>query len=530
MKTKEDLLWEVADSYLPTLSADMQLSAMRNNLLIHLQDEIELENVSRKKERQLPIVQCLPNLLIAKALLHTTPIILLETFSNQPKNTTPLMIYQSDGPNKGTYTSDETIIKRLIAILKPDAAPNDIKMILDYLRTYAPLVQPNNQTSLVPVNNGVFHYETKTLMPFSPDYIFLAKSHVDYVPNAPNPVIHNNDDGTDWDVESWFKSLSDDPEIVNLLWEITGAVLRPFNSWNKSPWLYSEKGNNGKGSFCALLRNLCSAHISIPLSDFSKPFALSGIMSANAVITDENETNAYIPDAAAFKAIITHDKFSLNQKFRDPITCRFDGLVIQCINGLPRFSDRTNSLYRRLLFVPMTKCFTGIERKYIKDDYLNRKEVLEYVMFKVLNMNYDQLSNPAACSDLLGEYADYNDPVRQFINEILPQCKWDLLPFTFLYPLYKEWFKENIPNGQLQSRSRFINDLVAGLSDDDAFECPDKTKPCKAHGKITCGEPLVKKYNITAMMPDSDTYTGSGDKRYMPPINPGTAFRGLVRK
>lgn len=530
MKTKDDLIWEVADLYLPTLSDNTPLPTMRNKLLTRLQDEIELENVSHTKERKIPAIHTLPNLIVAKTLLHTQRIILLQSFAGQPRNTAQLMIYQASGPDQGIYTCDESIINNLIELLKPDISPGDMKTILKSLQSHAPLVQPNNQKNLVPVNNGVFDYETKTLLPFSPDYIFPAKSHVDYVPNAPNPVLHNNDDGTDWDVETWFKSLSDDPEIVNLLWEITGAVLRPFNSWNKSPWLYSEKGNNGKGSFCALLRNLCSAHVSIPLSDFSKPFALAGINSANAVITDENETNAYIPDAAAFKAIITHDKFSLNQKFRDPITCRFDGLVIQCINGLPRFSDRTNSLYRRLLFVPMTKCFTGIERKYIKDNYLNRKEVLEYVMFKVLNMNYDQLSNPTACADLLGEYADYNDPVRQFINEILPQCKWDLLPFTFLYPLYKEWFKENIPNGQLQSRSRFINDLVAGLSDDDMFECPDKTKPWKAHGKITCGEPLVKKYNITTMMPDSDTYSGSGDKRYMPPINPGTAFRGLVRK
>ena len=48
-----------------------------------------------------------------------------------------------------------------------------------------------------------------------------VSANVDYNPTATNVIIHNNDDGTDWDIESWMSDLSDDPEVVELLWQIT---------------------------------------------------------------------------------------------------------------------------------------------------------------------------------------------------------------------------------------------------------------------------------------------------------------------
>ncbi|NCB94113.1 MAG: hypothetical protein EOM40_16365 [Clostridia bacterium] len=95
------------------------------------------------------------------------------------------------------------------------------------------------------VNNGIFDYDAKTLLPFLPYYVFLSKYRVNYNARAKNVVIHNDSDNTDWDIESWMSDLSDDPEITELLWEILGAVIRPLNPWDKSTWFYSEQSNNG---------------------------------------------------------------------------------------------------------------------------------------------------------------------------------------------------------------------------------------------------------------------------------------------
>lgn len=191
------------------------------------------------------------------------------------------------------------------------------------------------------------------------------------------------------------------------------------------------------------MRKLCGkgTYASIPLSDMSKDFMLEPLTRATAIIVDENDVGTYIDKAANLKAIITGDTIAINRKFKQAISYQFKGFMVQCLNEMPRIKDKSDSFYRRQLFIPFTKCFTGEERKYIKQDYLKRTEVLEYVLYRVLNMNYYELDTPQTCQDALNEYKQFNDPVRQFMSEIMSQLVWDLVPFTFLYELYCAWYE-----------------------------------------------------------------------------------------
>ncbi len=68
----------------------------------------------------------------------------------------------------------------------------------------------------------------------------------------------------------------------------------------------------------------------------------------------------------------------------------------QCNNEMPKVRDRSESYYRRCLMVPFSHSFTGNERSYIKNDYITRQDVLEYVLWSVLNMaEYYELDEPA---------------------------------------------------------------------------------------------------------------------------------------
>lgn len=175
------------------------------------------------------------------------------------------------------------------------------------LRAICEVKEPTADCDLVAVNNGVYDYRNKILLGFAPEFVFTSKVRVDFVDKAPNPVIHNDEDGTDWDVVSWMDELSDDKGVVRLLWQILGAVIRPRVSWNKSAWFYSTSGNNGKGTLCSLMRNLLGrgSWESISLKDFSSQFMLEPLMRISAVITDENDTGTFVDDAAAIKSIIT---------------------------------------------------------------------------------------------------------------------------------------------------------------------------------------------------------------------------------
>lgn len=202
--------------------------------------------------------------------------------------------------------------------------------------------------------------------------------------------------------------------------------------------------------------------------------------------------------------------------------------MVQCLNELPRIRDKSDSFYRRQLFIPFTKCFTGKERKYIKDDYLHRQDVLEYVLYRVLNMNYYTLSEPQACIMALNEYKQYNDPVRQFIEEILPECVWDLLPYSFLFDLYRAWFEKNAPNGTLQGKNTFINSLRSILKGNEEWFICERSNTVRTGNHMDKAEPLILKYNLKDWMTpltinSKDPLTACHPKI----LNPN--YRGLLR-
>ena len=439
-----------------------------------------------------------------------------------------LAIYQDSGDNEGIYITDEDVFKKLAKQYNYGISGRELSDVMEMIRLEAPRVSRTKNRDLIAVNNGIFNYETKQLEPFSPEYVFLVKSKVNYNPFAVNVVIHNDDDDTDWDVESWMADLSDDPEVVQLLWEILSAIVRPFVRWNKSAWFYSNTGNNGKGTLCELMRSLCGdgSFAAIPLSDFSKDFALEPLTRATAVIVDENDVGCYIYKAANLKAVSTNDVIPINRKFKTPISYQFYGFMVQCLNEFPRIKDKSDSFYRRQLFIPFDRCFTGRERKYIKNDYLHRPEVLEYVLYKVLTMNFYTLSEPASCKNALDEYKEFNDPVRQFLDEMFPQFVWDLVPFSFLYDLYKSWFRKNSPNGTIQGRNTFINDVLNLLGDYPDWYCMGRTVAVRPAQKMSKPEPLIAEYNLVEWK--NQNYGGGNlDRICMPSLK--SSYNGLLR-
>lgn len=439
-----------------------------------------------------------------------------------------LAIYQTDGDEEGIYTTDETVFKRLAKQYNYSISSKELADVMEMIELDAPRVSRTMDRDLIAVNNGIFKYDTKELLPFSPHYVFLAKSRVDYIATAVNVTIHNDDDGTDWDVESWMNDLSEDAEVVDVLWQILSAVIRPHVRWNKSAWFYSNTGNNGKGTLCELMRSLCGdgSYAAIPLSDFSKDFALEPLTRATAIIVDENDVGGFIDKAANLKAVITNDVIPINRKFKTPISYQFYGFMVQCLNEFPRIRDKSDSFYRRQLFIPFEKCFTGQERKYIKNDYLHRSDVLEYVMYKVLNMNFYTLSEPASCKTALEEYKEFNDPVRQFLDDMLPQVRWDLVPFSFLYDLYKAWFRKNSPNGSLQGKNTFIMDVTNLLPNYKDWYCIGRQTSIRPGHMMDMPEPLIAEYNLEDWK--NPTYTGGDINRIcMPQLK--VTYNGIRR-
>ena len=521
-----------ATQHQETLSAhDVEFHLLNriNNRLISENTQYGL-----KGSRAYQTLRTLTPAVIADCMLKRNRIVrIMLSEKNTDPNYDVLAVYMEHGPDTGIYITDEVSIRVLAREYNYSISPRELDHVIDMLTDNAPRVMVSAHRDLIAVNNGIFDYKTKTLLPFTPEIVFTAKSAVNYNENAVNPVIHNDADGTDWDIESWMADLNDDPEIVTLLWEILSAIIRPNVAWDKTAWFLSEVGNNGKGTLLTLMRNLCGerAWTSIPVADFGKDFHLEPLIRTNAVLVDENDVGEYVDRAANLKAVITNDVILINRKNKTPIAYQFRGFMVQCVNDTPRFRDKSGSLYRRQLIIPFDKSFTGAERKYIKQDYMHRTEVLEYVLYRVLSGNFYELSEPAAVKAALHQYKIENDPVRAFAEEFLDRVVWDLLPWRFLYALYRAWLTKDQPSNPPLGYNKFVKHftliLQEATSEGDGYGWFVTPAAVRTKNRILGEEPLTVEYNLDQWF-DIQPVNGS-IRKVGTPHNMPVSTRGLLR-
>ena len=202
-------------------------------------------------------------------------------------------------------------------------------------------------------------------------------------------------------------------------------------------------------------------------------------------------------------------------------------MIIECINEILRFKDKTGSMARRELIIPFSKSFTGAERKYIKTDYIARTEVLEYVLYKALNMNFYDFVELQACKEALIDQREMNDPIRQFWVEVKNQFVWDLLPREFLYDLFKGWVKKNIPNCHIKGKRNFMDELADIVMEDNDWQYTGSNQVRVTKDMLITPEPLIASYNLEDWM--NPNYTGSDVTRICLPEFK-EKYTGLIRR
>lgn len=109
--------------------------------------------------------------------------------------------------------------------------------------------------------------------------------------------------------------------------------------------------------------------------------------------------------------------------------------------------------------------------------------------------------------------------MRQFWSEMENRFTWDLLPYEFLYDLYKAWFRRNCPSGSIQGRTTFNRNLVNVVN---APWMPTKTLTgsntvVRSKGRMNRPELMIEEYDLTGWM--SKTYMGSAPNRIAVPLN-----------
>ena len=477
-------------------------------------------------------LKVLPPSAIATCILHRE---LKHTgLIGKSRATAELMTYEDAGPDEGLYVPAEDSIRRLARQYHYTISSKDLNAVVESVRDSVSLLVESEDGDVVALANGLFDLRTKELRPFSPKVVLTSKASVAFREGATTcPVM---DDG--WSVDEWIRELANnDPEVEQLFWEIIAALFRPEHPFKKAALLYSPTGSNGKGTFLELLRHLVGVDrvATLSISDFGEQFLPEALCSAFAVLSDENEVGDFLRKAGAFKAWVTHDWIRINVKYGPARSVKGRGLCVFCVNELPASKDKSESFYRRFVAIPFLKRFVGEdENSAIKNDYVKRPKVLEYVAHKVLMMPwFDTFVTPAVCDKLLGQIRVENDPVLQFAEEFLPQFKWDLLPWRFSFRLYSAWMRKEVPSGHPVGSREFIKRMTDYVDKNPSCGwfvprgADGNQKAMSTQNRIVGNEPLIVEYDLHEWM-DIQPAGGSMCKIGIPhniPIN----ARGLMR-
>lgn len=499
--------------------------------LLTMLNELVIAHNKEARDR-LPRYQELPPTLLAEVLAFERRLVLVGTGTPENPLKLPLAMYEDEGELEGTYRMlDEEALHGLLRPYCFTISLQQARETYAHLRTIVPVVDETMESNLVPVRNGVYNTSTKQLEPFTPERVFLTKSPVRYDPQAVSPTKPLRD-GSTWTFDEWLADLfQDDEERVTLFWEIVAASLRVYKSYEKAFFFYSSSGSSGKSTLLHLMRNILGQRncASLSLGAFGKDFGCEPVLGVSAVLTDETDTHGFMKECKEFKQYVTHDVITVQRKGIKAVQWKPRGIVIQAGNELPEFSDKTEAMTRRFIFVPFDRCFAGEFDPSIKSELMVDREVQEYVLRRALELpEFVSFTEGEATKALRQQARVQNDSVLEWWLEERGEFQTNLIPWDFAFDVFSRWVTRTNPGMKsAMSRKKFVQRLRAAAEDDSMWS-PMRSKDSAlviANYWVTNVEPLAVQYGLGEWyVPGAPSISGSPSAVARTP-----RVRGLLR-
>lgn len=558
LSTRESLELEVIHQYCDTLNPDDAPALHRDRLVDALQTTFSVRNAGFDKEWKWTLPKCLSTRGIVELILRTTNICRIELEGGQ----NVLAVKATSGKYKGVYrcintAEDATLnLDRIINELKISVKTSEIKEIYAKLLVYAPLRKVTTAPELLPLENGIWNYDTETLIPWddprADKYTFLTKCPIPYNPDAKSPRIPDPEDHSYvWDFDNWLLELFSDhekPEETRFaIWCVLHAAIRYNVNYRKSVWFCNPDGNgaNGKSCICDIIEQLVTDVFTIDMEDFGKDFGLMGLVGAGVCICRETQVGKMIDKVASYKAMVTQEPIKINIKYQKPLKYRYCGITVFCQNDYPRVADKTGSFDRRLLIILFNQSFKGDRaRPFIQDQALKSPEVLEYIVKRLVEMNVRKFPDFSFMEKNLKEYRINNSPVEEFLEKFcMPEIdedtgnpllddngntkfilKWSLLPYGFLYDLFHAYYEEAYHDRCKISYKTFKKEVKNWACQSEYYI----VKQSRIGDRMDEAEPMIDRYNLKNWM--NRTYLNSKDLlAKCHPIFNTDRYTGLVR-
>lgn len=315
--------------------------------------------------------------------------------------------------------------------------------VTDYLRSRSFIgnEQIDGGQHYVNLQNGVFNLETGELEPHQRELYMTSQLDFAYDPDAQAPV---------WQecLSTWLITQEHEPDedLIRMLQEAFGYSLTTDTSHQVAFILYGEAAS-GKSTVINTLRGLLgNAATSLDLATLShNQYQLADIHGKSAVTCTEAPAGTVLADAT-FKQLVSGEEMVLRQIRRESFRAVPTAKVWWALNELPRNSDRSNAVYRRMKIIS----FRNPLPPELWDRQLDKKLTAELPgIFNWAVEGLKRLKQQGAftearqVSEAVEAYRAENDIEARFVKERCTtgiDCK---VKSSILYEQYVTWCREN---------------------------------------------------------------------------------------
>jgi len=353
----------------------------------------------------------------------------------------PLAVYDIDN---GIYENGERFIDKLSMSVERNLTSYECKNVRHYLTIESEQRSKTCDHNLIVVNNGIFDKKEEKLKPFDSKYVFINKIETNYVPDAIEPIFE------DWTFSEWIKEISDgNPLKEELIWQLFSLTVDSNFISEVAFFFLSESGKTGKSTFEQLLINIVGKrnYASLKIKEFEKSFLLAQSYGKTLLIGDDNNPKDFNETSEQFKSVVTGDPILINPKGKSPFTTMLTPLVVQSMNGLPRFKDITDGMLRRIRVIRFNHTYKGKNgNRRIKEQYIKSEELHEFIVSRAIRIKFDEVVDTEESKLSIHELQIDNSPILEFYESEFKSLVSTRLPTKFLFKLFQCWCDiENIP-------------------------------------------------------------------------------------
>lgn len=370
-------------------------------------------------------------------------------------------------------------IKRQALMLCPKCKIGDKREVFSYVLDKAPHVSSSNSFDgryYVQFNDRTIDAITMQEVEPSPEMYIIGTLPFEY------REFRRLEDGTYEHDETAYRFMwsisANDRQVFQHLCEIIGAEICSARIVSQAPMLVGRarggagKASNGKSTFINWMRAIAGSEnvSSLTLDEFETRFNRKYIAGKLANLGDD------IPDGflngnslSTFKKMVTGDEIYADVKGTDGFQFRPSALQVFSMNTIPKMSDTTDGVMRRLDFVPFRAEFRPGDDGYDPhmEQKLARKEALQYGAWLGLKALPGLIERGKFCEisgmqdELMAVRIDNSSVARWITEDLVDPCE-DIDNHTVaeVYQKYKDWTQsagEKYP----KSRAEFSKDLVS---------------------------------------------------------------------